>query len=152
MLKSRILQLAIGLSLSMPAVANDEAVASLKIIAGPSITADWYGDGALTLRKQLCISSTTGRYTLDVSVPAGLFSKADAPKIEIRFKDETGVMQNKVLAAGSEMSFAGAAFTRAGECSTGNTAAIEIYVPENILMAQQSGNYFDQISLTVRPL
>lgn len=134
-------------------VSDTDATASLKILSGSSLDADWYGDGALTLRKQLCITSTTGRYTVDISAPTALFGKDKSNAlIEVRFQDETGLSQSKTLANLSELTFVGSSTTASGDCSSGTNASIEIYVPETVLLSQQSGHYFDQISLSVRPL
>ena len=136
--------------IAMPASA-DEASASLKILSGATMAADWYGDGAITMRKQLCIASTTGRYSLDVTMPGALFGKTP-DTVEVRFADATGFAQSKSVSGPSQIVFSGTSTSGAEDCASGTMASIEIYVPATTLTALPAGNYFDQISLTVRPL
>ncbi len=138
-------------SFSAPAFAED-ASASLKILSGSSMSADWYGDGAITLRKQLCVASTTGRYSLDIAMPGSLFGKTSGDGIEVRFSDALGVAQAKKVSGPSQIVFSGTAVSGAADCQSGTLAQLEIHVPASTLMATPAGNYFDQISLTVRPL
>lgn len=141
-----------SVSVAGPAQAK-EASASLKILSGDSMAADWYGDGAITLRKQLCVASTTGRYSLDVTMPGSLFGKSSgSDNIEVRFSDAVGFAQSKTVTGPNQIVFSGTALAGGSECQSGTTATFEIYVPATTLMSKPAGNYFDQISLTVRPL
>jgi hypothetical protein len=141
-----------SVAIAMPASA-DEASASLKILSGASMAADWYGDGAVTMRKQLCVASSTGRYSLDVTMPGALFGKTPGDSaIEVRFADAAGFAQSKSVSGPSQIVFSGTSVSGAEDCLSGTLASIEIYVPATTLMSQPAGNYFDQISLAVRPL
>jgi hypothetical protein len=137
-------------AIAMPASA-EEASASLKILSGASMAADWYGDGAITMRKQLCVASSTGRYSLDLSMPGSLFGQSPGA-IEVRFADATGFGQSKSISGPSQIVFSGTSVAGAEDCLSGTMASLEIYVPATTLTSLPAGNYFDQISLTVRPL
>lgn len=135
-----------------PAIA-EEASATLKILSGSSMAADWYGEGGITMRKQLCVSSSTGRYTLDVNIPGTIFGKASGDSaIEVRFADAAGFGQSKNVSGPSQLVFSGTSAPGAEQCASDTLASIEIYVPATTLTSQPAGNYFDQISLAVRPL
>lgn len=117
------------------------------------MAADWYGEGAVTLRKQLCVASTTGRYSIDITAPGSLFGKASGKeRIEIRFSDAIGFAQSKFVSGPGQVVFSGTSVSGAADCQSGTLAQLEIHVPATTLMSQPAGNYFDHISLTVRPL
>ena len=139
-------------SLLAPGAARaDDAGASLKIISGSALAADWYGEGAISMRKQLCISSTTARYTLEMSGPGSWFPASDS-KVEVRFQDETGASQTKSLVQSNPIIFTGNSLVANSDCSAGPNATVEFFIPERLLLSQQAGSYFDQILLVVSPL
>ena len=142
--------LAAALLLPVAAQAQD-ADASLTIISGSTLAADWYGEGAISMRKQLCISSPTARYTLEMSGATSWFP-TNNPNVEIRFQDETGASQTKTLGQSGSITFVGNSLAASSDCSTGSNATLEILIPERLLLSQQAGRYFDQILLAVSPL
>lgn len=138
--------------IAAPACA-EEVSASLTILSGNSMAADWYGDGGVTLRKQLCVSSTTGRYALDINMSGFLFGKlAGGDGIDVRFSDSTGLVQSKTVSGPSQIVFTGTSVSGAAECPSGALASFEIHVPATTLISKPAGNYFDQITLAVHPL
>lgn len=152
----------IGLSFASPVGATNASsdaapTADLKILSGNAVTADWYGDGSLSLRKSLCIDSNTGRYVLHIVNGSGQLSQGSsgAAAIQIRFSDAGGIVDTKPIIAGAEITFSGAS-PRIGDnispaCSDGPNAKLEILVPEALLQASQAGSYFDELSLSVQP-
>jgi hypothetical protein len=141
-----------SVSIAAPACAADVS-ASLTILSGGTMSADWYGDGEVILRKQLCVASTTGRYSLDINMPGALFGKSsDKDGIEVRFSDAAGFAQSKTVSGPSQLVFTGTSVSGAAECESGALASFEIHVPATTLMSKPAGNYFDLISLAVHPL
>lgn len=150
-----------ALALTIPVASGASGIdvfASLKVLSGSSASADWYGEGAVTLRKALCITSTTGRYGLHVSFASGVFQTAPGnDPVRIQFTDETGTRDTKSITANGEIVFSGTTLHTSSDepdgatCPEGGNATIEMMLPQSALTAFESGSYIDQISLFVQP-
>lgn len=117
-----------------------------------SVSSDWTGSGDIAVGTNLCIESTTGSYRLTLSMPGLFRSLATDGRISFRFTDATGAVQVAPLTNGSTVEFVGTTIGRgASDCANGKYALLQALIPQDVLTAQQAGDYMSQITLSVAP-
>lgn len=142
------------LFLAAPAPVQDapptpaEPVASARILTGQDFTLRWHGVGELRAAANMCVSSTTGRYLLEIQTQT-----TTAPSDPIAYSlviTGRGVspLVREVRSA-EIVQFEGAV---AGECGITGNVTVELRFRDQDLSTSIAGRYMERLQFTVRPL
>jgi hypothetical protein len=123
------------------------------VMRGPaSADLQWRGQGAGRAGIAVCISSTTGRYTLNVQSVTGQGLVGAAPiEYSIRFEAE-GVTQTARISQHRAMARFEGAVAADRACERGPNVRLVVSVESDQAMAGDAGAYADQVKLSVEPL
>lgn len=134
-----------------PAIINVPR-AELEIFSSDHVHAAWSGKGDSETSIDLCVTSTTGRFRLQViSQSGGKMSGQDKIPYEISFRDSSGGEHTQPFANNAVLTFEG--MSRANsDCSEGPNATLKIATREKQMLGAMSGNYFDRLTMSASPL
>jgi len=132
-------------------VPGPTSFATIRSLDRATVT-NWSGQGDVAVGTNLCISSSSGAYRLTLTMPA-LFRDLPAnARISFRLIDATGVTQVHQLSGGSTVEFVGSTIGRArSDCENGKYAQLQALIPQDVLTAQQAGDYMSEITMSVSP-
>lgn len=149
-----------GLMISSTAAAQEApfeaplAEPSAQLVMRGLASADlhWRGQGAGRAGVAVCISSTTGRYALNVQSVTGQGLVGAAPiEYSIRFEAE-GVTQTADISQRRPMARFEGMVAADRACDRGPNVRLVVSVESDQAMAGDAGAYADQIKLSVEPL
>lgn len=113
---------------------------------------EWRGQGAGRAGVAVCVSSTTGRYALNVQSATGQGLVGAAPiEYSIRFESE-GVVQTARISQAQPMARFEGVVAAERSCDRGPNIRLVVSVESAQAMAGNAGAYADQVKLSVEPL
>lgn len=112
----------------------------------------WRGQGAGRAGIAVCISSTTGRFALNVQSATGQGLVGASPiEYSIRFESE-GVTQTARISKDHSMARFEGTVAAERSCDRGPNVRLVVSVESEQAMAGSAGAYADQVNLSVEPL
>lgn len=152
MTKTQVLALLVGLAAVGPALADEapqQPQASARLLSAPSGMNRWYGVGDAASKVQMCVSSNTGRFSLNLT-PRIASSDASRPReIEVVFATAGGDRQARRWDGQTDLVFNGRVVDDA--CGAGGNVSIEFRIDQQNLIAVVAGDYVNQMRFTVEP-
>lgn len=132
---------------------TSEAPSAALVIAGsPRANLEWRGQGAGRAGIALCVSSTTGRFAINVASTTGQGLIGATPlEYSVRFENQGDVQSARIATNHSAARFEGHVAPERG-CDRGPNARLVISLESDQAMAGSAGAYSDQVKLTVEPL
>jgi hypothetical protein len=123
--------------------------AGVQVLDNGTATLNWHGRGDLIVTRQLCISSTSGRYQLRV-ISTDTGTPGRAPRYTVSFQSDAGDHGEGASSNGSVFLFDGRT-TEATSCTGRPNATLEIRYEQSDLTAAIAGQYPASFQLSVLP-
>ena len=137
-----------GAIMPSPQDAPSAPVARMRMMSPGQFDLRWFGVGELRASANLCVTSSTGRFYMDV-LPFQLSSgTATPPKYEITVKTLAGDSQTLQSSNGT-MTFTGRAV--GDDCHGTPNVTVELRFLQRDLTASLAGQYLEQLQINVRP-
>ncbi|PQM28597.1 hypothetical protein CVO77_09140 [Sphingopyxis lindanitolerans] len=131
-------------------VAADSPVASARLVSQDQFQLRWHGVGDLRASAQLCVSSSTGRFQLDIQPMSTSFGTSEAPPFEIAISTRAGDRLVQPAKATGFTTFEGRVLP--DDCMGTGNVTIELRFQQSGLTEAIAGAYLERIHLSVRPL
>lgn len=129
--------------------APEAPAASARMMSGSQFQLHWYGVGELRATAQMCVTSTTGRYQLEVmpvSVNPG--KQGDLPfSMVISAKGGNSISQD--IRNNEFVLFEGRSVP--DDCGGNGNVTVELQYHNRSLQGALAGRYFERIQINVRP-
>lgn len=135
-------------AISTPQSQTGTSTASMRIIGGSSFNLRWHGVGDLRADADLCVTSSTGRFQLELQ-SMGASAAEEAPKFEVVFTTRAGE-QKKQKFLSHMVSFEGR--TLGTDCTSQPNVKIQLVFENKDLSKATAGTFLDRLHVNVRPL
>jgi hypothetical protein len=130
---------------------NVPTTAAIAVPGGTTATLHWNGRGQSRDGVPVCVSSPTGRYEISIRTASGRGLVGDQTVPYVVAFESGGTSHSAVLSQATSVARFEGVVDPARSCASGPNARIILSLDATAATAATSGNYSDQVTISVEP-
>lgn len=144
-----LLALMVSVGQSQPNQITEAPAASAKMLSQNQFQLRWHGVGDLRATAQMCVTSTTGRFQLEIQPISMTAGRVLSPDFEIVVSTKTGENAVQKSRSVGTMTFEGR--TLPNDCMGTGNVTVELRFQRDDLTETIAGEYLKRVQISVRP-